>query len=269
MKKFLKILPIFLLLLNSSCQNNDMDDLLKLPEIIKKEDELFELIENITKDNNDPTNSITCIDFVYPFQLLIYNQNLQVINQVTLTGDDMFSNLLGNLPNNNFISISYPLQTTLADGTVFNVNNNAELKLAIDACSKEDIIANCGGLFGSPQGTCVWKVPFIDNQNNDFAGAVFTANPDGTINIFYLNETYTGTWIFLFINDDKLYLNINISGNSSVATAWNLNYDILTFEENKIVIKANNITRTLIKTCKDSEDYNIGDIGPKGGINCL
>lgn len=265
MKKIFKIFALLFLITNTNCQNNDFDDTLKLPEVIKKEDQLFELLENITKDETDPTTSITCIDFIYPFQLLIYNQNLQVINLVTLTGDEMFSELLGNLPSNNSISISYPLQTTLSDGTVFIVNNNAELKLAIDACSKEDIISNCSDLFGSPTGTCVWKVPFLDNENNDFAGAVFTANPNGTINIFHLNNTYVGTWVFLFI-DDKLYLNINISGTSTVATAWNLNYEILVFENDLFKIKSNNITRTLIKTCKDSEEYEIGDMGPKGGI---
>lgn len=265
MKKIFNLLLILLLLVNTNCQNNDFDDNLKLTEIIKKDDAIFKLIEKVITDDEDPLNSIVCIDFIYPFQLLVYNENYQIIDQLTLTGDAMFSDFLANLPANRYISISYPLQTTLADGTIFTVNNNAELKLAIDACSKEDIISYCSGLFGNPQGTCVWKVPFVDSEDNEFAGAVFTANTDGTINLYHQNANYTGTWIFLFLNDE-LYLNINLSGTSSVANSWNLNYKALTFEEELIKIKSNNIERTLIKSCKNADDFAIGQTGPAGGI---
>lgn len=269
MKKIFSLIPILLLLLSTSCQNNDFDDKINISNIFSKNDPLFQLLENVTTDDDDPLNSVVCIDFVYPFQLIIYNENYQIINQITLTGDEMFSNFLANLPSNQYISISYPLQTTLADGTIFTVNNNAELKLAIDACSREDIISYCSNLFGNPQdgsqGECVWKVPFIENGNNEFAGAVFTANIDGTINLNHLNINYTGTWVFLFLNDE-LNLNINLSGTSSVATSWNLNYKIIAFEESLIKIKSNNIERTLIKNCENSEDYEIGETGPKGGI---
>ncbi|SEP78796.1 DUF1566 domain-containing protein [Flavobacterium urocaniciphilum] len=265
MKKLFKILPILFFLLNSSCQNNDFDDALKLPEVIKKEDELFELIQYMTNDETDPTKSITCVKFIYPFQLFIYNQSMQIIDQKTLTSNAMFSNILENLPNNNFISISYPLQTTLQDGTIFTVNNNAELKLAIDACSKEDIIGNCGWSLAGNLIPCGWEVPFIDGQNNDFAGAVLTTNLDGTMELYHQNQIYYGTWSFLFI-ENNLFFNVNFSGISAVSTGWNFNYEILTMDENVIEIKANNIVKTLIKDCKDDEEYEIGDLGPNDGI---
>lgn len=268
MKKIFNILATLLLLISTGCQNNDFDDKINISDILSKDDPLFNLLESVATDDDDPLNAIVCIDFVYPFQLIIYNQNYQIADQITVTGDAMFSDFLANLPSTNYISISYPLQTTLADGTVFTVNNNDELKLAIDACSKEDIISYCNGLFGNSQGSqgpCVWKVPFMDNENNEFAGAVFTANPDGTINLNHLNNNYTGTWVFLFINDE-FYLNINLSGTSPTASSWNLNFKITTFEESLIKIKSNSIERTLIKNCKNSEDFEIGEIGPNGGI---
>ena len=258
-------LLLLLILLTQACQNEPVGDgLLSTTETIKKDDVLFHLLQEIAENEDDPLRSIVCIDFIYPFQLLVYNDNYQIINQVTMTGDDMFSDFLGNLPSNQFISISYPLQTTLADGSIFTVSNNTELKLAIDACSREDIIATCSGLFGNPQGSCVWKVPFIEGENNEFAGAVFTANDNGTINLYHLNNNYTGTWIFLFLNDE-LNLNINLAGTSTAATSWNLNYKVLSFTENLIKIKSNNIERTLTKDCKNSDSFEIGEIGPKGG----
>lgn len=268
MKKIFKLLAMLPFLISIGCQNNDFDDKINISDILGKNDPLFDLLEKVTTDDEDPLNSIVCIDFVYPFQLIIYNQNYQIADQITVTGDAMFSDFLANLPNNNYISISYPLQTTLADGTTFTVNNNDELKLAIDACSREDILSYCNGVFGNSQGSqgpCVWKVPFMDNENNEFAGAVFTANPDGTINLNHLNNNYTGTWIFLFINDE-LHLNINFSGTSAVAISWNLNYKITAFEGDLIKIQYNTIERTLIKNCANSDDFEIGEIGPNGGI---
>lgn len=264
---FVKISFLFFLIsIGQSCQNEPIGSSLAVTtDLIKKDDVLFHLLQDIATTDSDPLKTIVCIDFIYPFQLLIYDETYQIINKKVITGDEMFSDFLANLPIDQFISISYPLQTRLADGTVFSVTNNAELKLAIDACSKPDIIGYCTDLFGDPQGSCVWEVPFIENEDNEFAGAVFSANIDGSITIYHLNETYTGTWIFLFI-DDHLYLNINISGTSSVAGAWNLNYKILTFQEDFIEIKADDVRRTLIKKCKSSTTYEIGDIGPKGGI---
>jgi hypothetical protein len=77
------------------------------------------------------------------------------------------------------------------------------LKIAIDSCSREDIISYCSELFGNPQGTCVWEIPYIEGINNDFAGAVFTADATGTITLYHHNATYNGTWIFLFLNNDS------------------------------------------------------------------
>ena len=50
-----------------------------------------------------------------------------------------------------------------------------------------------------------------------------------------------------------------------MATSWNLNFKVLTFENELIKIKSNNIERILTKDCKNSEDFEIGETGPKGG----
>jgi hypothetical protein len=56
-----------------------------------------------------------------------------------------------------------------------------------------------------------------------------------------------------------------LAGTSTVATSWNLNYKVLTFTENLIQINSNNFERTLTKDCKNSDNFEIGEIGPKGG----
>ena len=263
---FFRLALLFLLTFTlNSC--TDLDDNLSKPEaeeVIKKDSGLFQLLENVVTDDNDPMESIVCIDFIYPFKVLIYDANLQVIGDKTLSGDIEFSAFLGALPVNQSISISYPMSTVLADGTVFSVNNNRELKLAIESCSREDIISYCNGLFGgNGQTKCVWKVPYVENGDNKYTGGVFEANENGTLRFSYNNEIYLGTWIFLFINDE-FHININLEGITTVALDWNIDRKVEIYgDEIKIINTPKNII--LRRSCETATEYEIGDIGPTGG----
>lgn len=252
--------------MSNSCTDLDDNEIVDLTrQTIKKDSELFGLLESVVNRGDDPIENTVCIDFIYPFKVFIYDTNLIPQGEAILYGDDQFSTFLAQLPSDQSISISYPLETTLADGTVFSVTNNAELKIAIDSCSREDIISYCSGLFGSPQGTCVWEIPYIEGINNDFAGAVFTADATGTITLYHHNTTYDGTWIFLFLNDE-LHLNINLSGTSTTVQNWNHNYKITMFTGNLMELQTPSLSRTLVKDCSSLQNYSIGDIGPSGGI---
>lgn len=258
---------ILVLITLSFVNCTDFDDNLKkitADDIIQKDSELFNLLKKVTKVGDNPTEVIVCLDFIYPFTIIVYDSNLMPINNVVLTGDLMFSDFLATFPTNQSISISYPISTSLSDGTVFSVNTNAELKLALDSCSKEDIISYCSNLFSNQNELCVWKSVYKENFNNKYAGGVFDTNGDGTLNFSYNDETFNGTWIFLFVND-KLHLNINLAGNSEIATYWNINREI-EIEEESIVILNNPEKIFLQKKCQTSEIYAVGNQGPAGGI---
>lgn len=256
---------LFLLFSINSCTDLDDNEIVDLTrDTIKKDSELYELLESVVNDGEDPLENTVCIDFIYPFKVFVYDAEYNPVSEVILFGDDQFSTFLASLPSDQSISISYPLQTTLPDGTMFIVNNNAELKLAIDACSREDIISQCNGLFGS-QSTCVWEVPYIEGANNKYAGAVFMADATGTIILYHHNTTYNGTWAFLFIND-QLHLNINLSGTSTTAEDWNHNFRLTEFTGETMQIQTGTIYRRLVKDCNSVQIYAIGQMGPAGGI---
>lgn len=266
MKKYLiLLLNLFLI---SSCTNEKFEPVSNSSKnIIRKSDPIFNNLKKVINSESDPLAEEVCVDFIYPFTLLIYNQNLEVTNTHILTGDDMFINVINNLNNNQSISISYPIQTTLPDGTLFSVNNNEELKNALDFCSLEDIINHCNGTFSNSNNslyTC-WFVPFIEGENNTFAGAKFSSNANGSLNIYHLNNNYTGTWSFINIGD-KIYLNLHILENSDIASAWNSNFEIITLTDENISIKANNIIKKLEKFRGVNQTYSIGNPGPKNGI---
>ena len=263
----IKLIVGMLLLVFTTLSCSDLDDNEPpgKPETIKRGSELFTLLETVTTQGDNPVENTVCIDFIYPFKVFIYDASLLPQGEMILFGDIQFSAFLAQLPADQSISISFPLQTTLPDGTVFSVNNNAQLKVALDSCSREDIVSYCSGLFGSPVGSCVWEVPYIPNGNNAFAGAVFTADATGTITLYHLNTTYTGTWVFLYLNDE-LHLNINLSGTSTTAQNWNYNFKVTTFTGALFELQAGAITRRLVKDCSDLTVYTIGQTGPSGGV---
>lgn len=269
-KQLLKIAPVLLLLLiTNGCK--DIDDTITKPnaeDVIQKDSEVYDLIQRVTTIEDDPMTDIVCIDFVYPINLVLYNSNLERIGAITVTGDVNFSAFLGLLSPDQSLSISYPISTTLADGTEFTVNSNAELKMAIDSCSREDIISYCSGLFctSSPTITtpCVWKIQYDALGDNRYLSGYFEVNVDKTINFYYNNQTYSGSWNFLFVNDEY-HININLEGTSQIALDWNIDRNVI-FTGDEIIIE--NLTKNIYleKTCQESATYTVGSIGPAGGI---
>lgn len=266
MKSLIKYFQLLSLLTLLSCQNEPVGKGLSA-EIINKDSSLFKLLKNVTTEGSNPLDEIVCIDFIYPFNLNIYNSNLDIIGTKFLSSDVQFSDFLSTLPDDQSLSISYPISTTLADGTIFSINNNEELKLAIDSCSREDILNYCNGLFGGcncPETICVWKIPYTTDGDNKYASGIFESNGNGTLNFNFNGETYTGTWIFLFVND-KLHININLSGTSHVALDWNIDREIELIDGDIIIIN-NPKNIVLRKTCQSIIEYEIGEVGPAGGI---
>jgi hypothetical protein len=259
---------IFLSVIIFTCNSciDDIDDNLKpidFASLIKADDDLGKLIDKVVNEREDPMLDIVCIDFVYPLTLLVYNENRQVTGTQTLGGDDEFSTFLGSLTDSQLISISYPISATLADGNTFSINNNQELKIAIESCSREDIVRYCSDLFcGSP--TCVWQVLYSENHNNEYSSGVFKANADGTINFNFNEQNYLGTWTFLFFNDE-FQININLEGTSSVANYWNFSKKVeLNGDTTTILNDSGPII--LSKKCEVTTVYTIGDEGVAGGI---
>lgn len=258
--------------IQSSC--SDIDDLIadKIEANIdpfKKDSELGILIKNLVSTTKNSTNEIVCVDFVYPFKILIYNANLDVIGERILVGDNDFSTFLEGLNPAQSISISYPISTTLQNGTIFTVNNNTELKISLKSCTNEDIINYYSGLFGgNGQSKCVWRVPFLENFNNKYATGIFDANTDGTITFIYDNQTYVGVWAFLFVNNE-FQMSINLAGTSQVAQDWNISRKIIySANQNNATIEIENGSTDIMleQICEKSTSFQVGSIGPAGGL---
>ncbi|TGD56964.1 hypothetical protein [Flavobacterium humi] len=269
-------LLLFLVFTIHGC--SDLDDNLwkeesneiRKEDLIAKDSELYNLIAQVTTTTNNPMEDIVCIDFVYPLQLIVYDANLAPITTVSIIGDANFSAFLGNLAPDQYISISYPMSTTLSNGTVFTVNNNTELKLALDSCTEEDILLQCNGICsgggGAGFGKSFWKVPYTENSDNTYTSGVFSMNPDGTFTFEYDDASYAGTWNFLLINH-ALKININMEGTSEVAQYWNFNGGVsLGLNEMSFYNPNSDSIIRMVKEYEYTTPYTIGATGPGGGI---
>jgi len=263
---------LFALLSFVSACGNDLNDSPKdvVPvAVITQDSELFKLITRVTDDTTDPANpldGIVCIDFVYPLSLNIYDGALNIIGNQVIMGDDHFSNFLGALPAGQSLSISYPISTMLGDGSTFSVHNNSELKLAIDSCSREDIINYCTALFCNVHNgvilDCFWKVQYAEGADNKYVGGTFLTDPDGSLVFNYNGIDYNGTWSFLFVNDE-FHININLEGTSAVALDWNI--DRVTEVNGGDLIIHNTKDIVLNQVC-ESQNFTVGSEGPAGGV---
>lgn len=256
------ILILLIVVITTSCENEPVDLSVNSELLIEKNSELYNLFIRMTDNQEDPLVDIVCIEFSYSFLIFTYDENLEIIDETTVSNDSQFYILLDNLPENHSISLSYPIETTLADGTPFSITSNDELKEAINGCAQDEIIGYCNSLFLSQQ--CVWKVPFIEGANNTYAGGVFSVNNNSSVTFDFQNNEYTGTWIFLFTND-ILNFNINLAGNSQVAQDWNINFNV-EYIDNTLLLTSDTNNYFIKLACEFMDEIEIGEETQLGGI---
>lgn len=263
MKRVLVLLSV--LIFSSACMYEDVDDSLSNENLLKKDSELFKLLIKVSNEFDDPTEDISCIDFVYPFKILKYDNDFNIIGDVIMYNDTQLSNFLGSITNSQLISISYPISTTLANGTTFSVNNNVELKIAVDDCAGDEILTYCNGIFCPPVASeCVWFVPFLNEKDNKYASGVFKSNNDGTVNFNFNNQDYTGTWTILYVNSEA-HINLSLENNNPVGQDWRFDTKFQ-YENGYLKLDKAGTTYYLEKKCSSTTIYNVGDTGPAGGI---
>ncbi|MFC4634205.1 hypothetical protein ACFO3O_09825 [Dokdonia ponticola] len=249
------LLGICVLFCLTSCENEDIDDLFQITEadLIAEESDLFSLLDRITTDDPSATD-VTCIDFIYSFTVVIYNEDVDLQSSRVVNNDAEFSEVLGLVSEGQFINVSFPISSTLADGTSLVIANKDELRAAIDACIEEEQIQAVGN------GTdilieCVWEVQIPDDVIfSTYTDAVFRVNPDGIVVFYYRGETYGGTWILYFI-EDELHININLDTEEVVGEDWNFDWKVNLITNQIIDFQIDEDTRFILQKECEEENY--------------
>lgn len=241
--KHIKILTTLLILLifSVSCDDEPIDvPKITKEEAIKVESELYQSIQQmsrtgVTEDHSDPT-TIKCLEFDYPFTVLTYDEDLTFIEATVLNNDAQFSNFLGVVNEDLYVSISYPISGSLSNGQSVSLINNKELKEAIDNCVEEVMIGYCTGVMIKSQGECSWKINHSENGNNEFEESYFEISEEGKATFYHDDKEFDGTWIFIYTNG-VFYSNIHFLEDDLIRKKWNFNWNMIIVNKENIVLE--------------------------------
>lgn len=235
------LLTSLVLLLLQSCYNEIIDNDFK--ETISVNSELYNDLGRIIENTEQGQEELICIDFLYPLTLYVFDDRLNLLNSEFIVSDQNFSDLLGNLEETHSISISYPITTTLNDGSTYSINTNEELKEVIDKCKKDQPVIQCQTLIRN----CVWKVGYLQNSNNTYLGGVFVEN-DGATSFSINNELYFGSWS-VFSIDEELHINISLNSSDEISDYFNSDWKVDYLNENALQLTSEDKTFILDQYC--------------------
>ncbi len=245
MKNFFYLPLILLLTFFNSCENEPISKA-DPSKVIQVNSELYNLIERAA--GKDFENEITCIDFNYPFTLVIYDENMDIFGYQPINSDIEFSEFLGTLEEGKSISLSYPITSVLENGQPYVINNNEELKEAIDSCLEADTIMTCNNIL--TQTSCIWKVSHLEGPNSEYDGSYFEVSNFGNAGLYFQEHSFGGTWVTYFI-ENELHLNIFILGDENVSDDWNFDWKVISFTETEMQIENGTDSFLLTKECHE------------------
>ncbi|MBR9757514.1 MAG: hypothetical protein GYB39_05495 [Algicola sp.] len=229
-----------------ACENEPIDT----PDFnqeatIEVNSELYNLIRRVAEvpENDLDTTKVSCVKFVYPLTIFTFDDNNAYQSIHMLNSDAEFSTLLGQLTSEQAISISYPIESTLEDGTQLTINSNDALKEAIDNCIKDVLLGASETLINS----CFWKVVYSEHTNNTYAGALFQGQ-NGATNFSFDDTHLIGSWSPLFI-EDELHLNIHLNSEDATSNFWNRDWIVTYLSDTEMRLDANNTSVILRQFC--------------------
>ncbi|RFN59810.1 hypothetical protein [Marixanthomonas ophiurae] len=229
MKTTFQLLFLALILLTFSCDSDTIEEAPVNTDVV--DEELYDLIKRVPTEDEDI--SINCIEFNYWFNLFVFDKNMNLVNTIPIINNEQFSEVLGNLNDDNLISLSYPITGTLSTGETIEITNNEELKESIDSCNKEEILGDCNGALTKEN--CLWNVTDPDNSTSKYSDSYFQIENGGNATFHYNSKAYFGSWTTYFI-DNQLHLNIFLNDSGTVGADWNFDWELAYTSDTSMII---------------------------------
>ena len=238
------------------------DEPVNLPTITQEEainvnSELYNNVERVSNDN------LVCIEFIYPFTLNIFDENLDYINSEVIISNLQFSSILNSIDPTHSIGLSFPILGIDSNGNQIEINDKEQLKAYIDFCLKDEIIGNCNIIISEDE--CIWRVASNVPNSLGYENYFFEMDDLGTCQYFHNGNIYDGSWIFFFI-EDELHLNINLDDNNNlISQDWNIDFKAFFVDDNNLKIESSNHLYNLEK--KYNSDNECQSIILEGCLN--
>lgn len=251
------VIVLFSICLLCACAFEGYDAEVQTPELIQQETPLYNYLQLVSSDNGAEILEVACIEFIYPFIVLVYDQEEEYVKSESISNNANFANFLRTLEGEHSISLSYPITGTLKDGSPLSITNNEELEASLSNCIDEELEI----LYGIAL-QCDWKVTDSSEENSPYIDSVFSMKEANGSVKYTIDETnYFGTWIFYYAGTE-LHLNIffeydeqnrptNENNLPLVKEDWNQDWRILDYSEERIEIEKDNMVYVLEKSCED------------------
>lgn len=217
-------------------------------EKIETSSELYLMLEAYLQLPEAEEEDIVCLKFVYPFNIYFYNENDNITGQEIILDNEHFISFLDNSRNENSVGLSYPISTTITSGSEIYINNNEELKAAIEACIEKQIIGNCEALLKE----CFWKIN-TNTEDEAYQDSLFDFYNDGTGVFYNSGNAYRTSWIPLYI-ESELFINIHLEDDTEATQHWNFNWNAEIISDNEINIYNENNSYSINKVCDQSNE---------------
>ncbi|MEP0265615.1 hypothetical protein [Dokdonia sp.] len=254
--------------------------------VINDVSELETLIEDCTGENEEDED-IECIDFQYPITYSVFSQNNELIETVTIANDEAHYEFIDNLDDTDIVSINFPLTLILSNGETVTANDILELENiieeAIDDCDEDDdndiddddcedcddsslieIFDACDTGFIIDE--------FIqngDNSTQQYYGAVFEFNSDGTVIVAFNGTVFEGTWSTSGSGNDITF-ELSIPGLPDFNDVW----DIIEIEDEEdedlsfIITNGEDYINFNCNEEDEEEDFDCPDLEANIGDDC-
>ena len=199
-----------------------------------------ELIQaaSLCPGENVEDEDIECIDFQFPMSSSIFNLNNELIDTVTINGDEELFNFIKDIDQNLIVTFQFPITVLLSDGSSASINNFVELQSivesSIDSCDEDDDndpndddCDNCTTqqLEDLLTGCSDWMVDKLERNNIDlediYVGYLFNFSSNGTLTVDYSGNQSTGTWTSSGAGNG-ITVTVDIPDLPDFNDAWNL-----------------------------------------------
>jgi hypothetical protein len=212
--------------------------------MLNDEDDLEDIIEQCLGGGFD--DDIECVDFKYPLTISLYDSKNQLSDVITINDDRTLYKFVDKLDDGDYASFNFPVTLLLSDGSELVVNNQNALEDAIDNakddCDDDDVDDKD---FVTVLTTGNWVITLFvedgENETSDYAGYVFTFNPNGTVIASKGSVNIQGTWE-TEVDDGSLELELEFPDDSPLD---DLDDDWDVIEYNNAIIRLND----------DDDDY--------------
>lgn len=175
--------------------------------LIENQAHLLEFM-NSCGDDNEEDDDIECVDFKYPISFSLFNSDNNLINTKNVENDKQMYHFIEDIKSSDIVSITFPIEIILTDGTVLTIQNLEELKQELanarNACDEDD-----DNDFGDDDFTkerldnllvaCPWIVHYLERNNisltNDYREYAMKFYENGQVKVRARNgDQLTGIW---------------------------------------------------------------------------